>query len=56
MFFPPTDFLNYGETGRVDVGGGVLEIVKTAFPETKNESEEEALGREISPIYYVHSN
>ncbi len=55
-FFPPTDFLNYGEAGRVDVGGGILKIVKTAFPETKSESEEEALGREISPIYYVHSN
>jgi acetyl esterase/lipase len=56
-FFPPTDFLNYGQPGEDAVGVGVLKSFKAAFgPRSDTAEERQKLGREISPIYFVHSN
>lgn len=56
-FFPPTDFLNYGRLGEDAVGVGTLAQFKPAFGEPANTAEgRQKLGREISPIYFVHSN
>jgi acetyl esterase/lipase len=56
-FFPPTDFLNYTKPGEDAVGVGVLKSFKAAFgPRADTEEERQKLGREISPIYFVHSN
>jgi acetyl esterase/lipase len=53
-FFPPTDFLNYGEPGVDGVGIGPLEPIRAAFgPRSYTESGRRTLGKEISPIYYV---
>jgi acetyl esterase/lipase len=55
--FPPTDFLNYGQPGEDAVGVGVLKSFKPAFgPRSDTEEGRQKLGREISPIYFVHSN
>ena len=56
-FFPPTDFLNYGEPGEDGVGIGILKGFKPAFgPRADAPEERVKLGREISPIYFIHSN
>jgi acetyl esterase/lipase len=56
-FFPPTDFLNFGRPGDDAVGVGTLKDYKAAFgPRSDTAEERQKLGREISPIYYVHSN
>ncbi len=56
-FFPPTDFLNYGEPGEDAVGVGVLKNFKPAFgPRADTAEGRQKLGREISPIYFVRSN
>jgi acetyl esterase/lipase len=56
-FFPPTDFLNYGQPGEDAVGVGVLKNFKAAFgPRSETTEERQKLGHEISPIYLVHSN
>lgn len=56
-FFPPTDFLNYGEPGEDAVGVGRLKDFKPAFgPRADTAESRKELGREISPIYFVHSN
>jgi acetyl esterase/lipase len=56
-FFPPTDFLNYGQPGEDAVGVGTLKGFKAAFgPRSDTPEERQKLGREISPIYFVHSN
>jgi len=56
-FFPPTDFLNYGQPGEDAVGIGTLKQFKPAFgPRSDTAEERQQLGREISPIYFVHSN
>jgi acetyl esterase/lipase len=56
-FFPPTDFLNYGQPGEDAVGVGVLKDFKTAFgPQADTPESRQKLGRAISPIYFVHSN
>jgi acetyl esterase/lipase len=53
-FFPPTDFLNYGGPGISGVGTGPLAPLQVAFgPRALTAEGREALGREISPIYYV---
>ena len=57
-FFPPTDFLNWGEPGDNQVGiGKVGTQFKGAFG-TRSETAEGRveLGREISPINFVTSN
>jgi acetyl esterase/lipase len=56
-FFPPTDFLNYSQPGEDAVGVGILKSFKVAFgPRSDTAEERQKLGREISPIYFVHSN
>jgi len=56
-FFPPTDFLNYGEPGEDAVGVGALKNFKPAFgPRADTAEGRQKLGREISPIYFVRSN
>jgi acetyl esterase/lipase len=56
-FFPPTDFLNFSAPGDDAVGVGILKDFKPAFgPRSDTAEGRQALGREISPIYFVHSN
>ncbi len=56
-FFPPTDFLNYGDEGEDAVGVGILKNFKPGFgPRSDTPEERQKLGREVSPIYFVHSN
>ncbi|MEY2409105.1 MAG: hypothetical protein QOF48_1775 [Verrucomicrobiota bacterium] len=56
-FFPPTDFLNYGQEGEDAVGVGVLKNFKSAFGARADApAERQKYGREISPIYFIHSN
>ena len=56
-FFPPTDFLNYGKPGEDAVGVGVLKGFKAAFGSHIDSAEDrEKLGRQISPIYFVHEH
>ena len=64
-FFPPTDFLNYGKPGEVDLGTGVLkpfrapfdfhELDKTTnvFVPITDEKRVREIGKAISPIYHV---
>jgi acetyl esterase/lipase len=67
-FFPPTDFLNYGEPGENALGRGVLKNFKAPFDfhefdqETKhfvpltNEPKIVEVGKQISPITHVSSD
>jgi len=56
-FFPPTDFLNYGEPGEDAVGVGTLKGFKSGFgPRSDTAEGRQDLGREISPIYFIQSN
>ena len=56
-FFPPTDFLNYSKPGEDAVGVGIRERFKPGFgPRSDTLEGRQKLGREISPIYFVHSN
>ena len=67
-FFPPTDFLNYGEKGKDALGRGVLSGFKAPFDfrtfdkKTKafalitDEEERKAIGRRISPITHVSAD
>lgn len=64
-FFPPTDFLNYGEPGKVDLGTGLLAHFKAAFAFQELDARKRELvpitdparrreiGRQISPVYHV---
>jgi acetyl esterase/lipase len=64
-FFPPTDFLNYGEPGHVALGGGTLKAFRPPFDfcerdkETNklvviaDEERRKAIGKTISPITHV---
>ncbi|MBA4150814.1 MAG: alpha/beta hydrolase [Verrucomicrobia bacterium] len=56
-FFPPTDFLNYGKPGEDGTGVGILKNFKPAFgPRADDPEDRKALGKEISPIYFVTSD
>jgi acetyl esterase/lipase len=67
-FFPPTDFLNYGENGKDAIGRGTLANFKAAFDVRVMDSKTKALervtdeekiielGRQISPITHVTSD
>jgi acetyl esterase/lipase len=56
-FFPPTDFLNYSQPGEDAVGVGTLKDFKAAFgPRSDSAEDRQKLGKEISPIYFIHSN
>ncbi len=53
-WFPPTDFLNYGAPGENAVGIGTLKNFRAAFgPRADTEEGRAALGKQISPIYFV---
>jgi acetyl esterase/lipase len=64
-FFPPTDFLNYGEEGKIALGGGTLAGFRPPFDFWEREkgtnklvviADEErrkAIGKQISPVYHV---
>jgi len=64
-FFPPTDFLNYGEEGKVALGRGTLSGFKApfdfqefdsktrAFVLITDETKRQEIGRKISPVYQV---
>jgi acetyl esterase/lipase len=64
VFFPPTDFLNYGEPGVVMMGTGKLQGFRAPFDfrepskqthalERVTEARALEIGRDISPIYHV---
>jgi acetyl esterase/lipase len=56
-FFPPTDFLNYGQPGEDGTGVNTLKNFKSAFgPQADTAEGRKKLGREISPFYYITSN
>ncbi|MDX1951938.1 MAG: alpha/beta hydrolase [Verrucomicrobiota bacterium] len=57
-FYPPTDFLNYGAEGNEALGLGPLSGLSGAFwvVTQTNQVDRQEYGREISPIYHVHSN
>jgi acetyl esterase/lipase len=64
-FFPPTDFLNYGEKGKVALGRGTLEGFKAPFDFQEfdritrsfnlvlDEGRRREIGKRISPVYHV---
>lgn len=64
-FFPPTDFLNYGEPGKVVLGRGVLENFRApfdfhefdaahnVFEPVTDEAKTLDIGRQISPVTHV---
>lgn len=53
-FFPPTDFLNYGQPGGDAVGVGILKDFQPAFgPGSATPESRLKLGHEISPIYFI---
>ncbi|HLJ12144.1 MAG TPA: alpha/beta hydrolase [Planctomycetaceae bacterium] len=67
-FFPPTDFLNYGEPGEIALGNGILagfrapfdfrEFDKStnSFITVTDESKRLEIGKLISPVYHVSSD
>jgi acetyl esterase/lipase len=67
-FFPPTDFLNYGEKGHIALGRGTLTAFKAPFdfheldPKTRafvpitDEDKVLEIGKKISPIYHVSAD
>jgi acetyl esterase/lipase len=57
VFFPPTDFLNWGAPGVDAVGLGTMASMKAAFgPRADSAAERKIYGKEISPVYFVTSN
>jgi acetyl esterase/lipase len=64
-FYPPSDFLNYGGKGKVALGSGTLEWLKSPFDfeeydqiakrfnRVLDEGRRRAIGKNISPIYHV---
>src|ERR1039457_299773 len=57
VFFPPTDFLNWGSPGVDAVGLGTMAGMKAAFgPRADTATERQIYGKEISPVYFVTSN
>jgi acetyl esterase/lipase len=67
-FFPPTDFLNYGMTGEIALGNGVLKDFRApfdfkefdgtirAFVTITDENKRLEIGKVISPVYQVSSD
>jgi len=67
-FFPPTDFLNYGEPGKEALGRGTLSGFRApfdfheldpqirAFVPVSDEAKVREIGRQISPIYHVSAD
>jgi acetyl esterase/lipase len=67
-FFPPTDFLNYGMTGEIALGIGILKDFRApfdfreydtairAFIPITDEQRRLEIGKQISPVYHVSSD
>jgi acetyl esterase/lipase len=67
-FFPPTDFLNYGEPGKIALGRDVLSILKAPFDFHEFDQKERKfvpvtdekkileIGRQISPVNHVSAD
>jgi len=56
-FFPPTDFLNYGGEGKLNLGDGELAQFRPAFfHEAKPQGNRRKLARAISPRTYVSAS
>ena len=56
-FYPAADFLNFSQPGEDAVGIGRMAQFKGGFgPLCETPEGRQKLGREISPIYFVHSN
>lgn len=67
-FFPPTDFLNYGQPGEIAIGRGILKAYKApfdfhefdknlnAFVAITDENRILEIGKSISPINHVTSD
>lgn len=56
VFYPPTDYLNWFEEGDNAVGIGRLAAYAPAFgPKSATEEGRAQLGRDLSPIYFVHA-
>jgi acetyl esterase/lipase len=57
VFFPVTDLLNLGKsTENPGDGGPPKSFVRAFGPESTNLAVWRVLGREVSPIYHIHSN
>ena len=53
-FFPPTDFLNYGQPGESAVGEGILKDFRSAFGNVPADPEAKRMfAEDISPLYHV---
>lgn len=53
-FFPPTDFLNYGQPGESAVGEGTLKDFRSAFGDVPTEPEaKRKFAENISPFYHI---
>ncbi|MCI0700753.1 MAG: alpha/beta hydrolase [Planctomycetia bacterium] len=64
-FFPPTDFLNYGKEGLVQLGEGTLKNFRPPFDFWERDKEtnklvviedqerRKAIGKTVSPVYFV---
>ena len=53
-FFPPTDFLNYGQPGESAVGEGILKDFRSAFGQVPTDPEaKRRFAESISPYYHV---
>lgn len=67
-FYPPTDFLNYGKTGEIALGRGVLANFRAPFEFIDHDKKTNSLvrvidekrvleiGRQISPVYHVSAD
>jgi acetyl esterase/lipase len=57
VFYPPTDLLNLGtSTENPGDGGPPKSFVRGFGPQSTNPAVWKVIGREMSPIYHVHSN
>ncbi|MFK7769620.1 MAG: prolyl oligopeptidase family serine peptidase [Mariniblastus sp.] len=57
VFYPPTDYLNWGEPGDDAVGIGKQEKWKPAFgAESETAKGRQALGRAMSPVYHISNS
>ncbi len=57
IFYPPTDLLNLGSsTENPGDGGPPRSFVRAFGPESTNLAVWKVVGREMSPIYHIHSN
>ncbi len=57
VFYPPTDYRNWAQSGDMAVGVGKQEKWQPAFgDESKTAEGREVLGRDMSSIYHVNSN